>query len=161
MQSFHGGVTRRLPLSTAAQTWRLGGGALQAGRCLEVVQPPGGDKFGMCMSLALFRRDNVAAPYLATGYEDGRLAIWRLGPHVPAVAGSSSSGSGCASSSGGAAARLPQLQHRPLFAAKLHNEPLLALAVSASGTGEFGFSAEFHFQPARSHWCLRGILQSP
>ena len=113
-------------------------GALQARRCLEVLQPPGGDKFGMCMSLALFRQDNVAAPHLAAGYEDGRLAIWRLGPHLPAVAGSSSGGSGCGSSGGDAAALRPHLQNRPLFAAKLHNEPLMALAVSASGTGKVG-----------------------
>lgn len=159
-QSFHGGVTRSSPPSPAAQTWSLGGVALQAKRCLEVVQPPGGDKFGMCMSLALFRRDNVVAPYLAVGYEDGRLAIWRLDPHLPAAAGSSSSGSRCASSSGGTAAQRPQFQHRPLFAAKLHNEPLMALAVSASGTGELGSFAEFHLLRARSYWCLLGSLQS-
>lgn len=49
-----------------------------------------------------------AAVHAACGYEDGTLAVW--GASAPAS---------------------------PLFAARLHQEPIMAVAVDASGDGEY------------------------
>ena len=88
-----------------------------------MLQPLEDEKLGMCMSLALFWPPRAAAPNLAAGYEDGRLAVWRL--EVPLAA----------AAAGGGGLRTAAMLRRPLFTVKLHNEPLMALAVNSSGTG--------------------------
>ena len=72
----------------------------------ELRQPEGSPKMGMCMSMQLFQRPPDAALYLAVGYEAGHVAVWNT--QAPAA---------------------------PLAVARLHEEPVLGLAIDANGTG--------------------------
>lgn len=104
---------------------------IQGGKCLLVLQPPLEEsKWGMCMSLTLFNRVGVDAPLVAAGYEDGRLAVWRLAFRQPA---SSGKGGSAEVKSGGLQ---PPMLRSPLFSTKLHNEPLMALALNPTGPGQ-------------------------
>ena len=92
------------------------------------LSQPAEAKSGMCMAVRLFYRprehgaaegaadrlqaeadmqQEAAALHAAVGYEDGTVAVWDI--------------------------TRPQA---PLFSARLHSEPVMALSIDAAGTGE-------------------------
>ncbi|KAA6423125.1 MAG: guanine nucleotide-binding subunit beta 1 protein [Trebouxia sp. A1-2] len=80
---------------------------LQTGAPLKQLHQPEGVKHGMCMAVQLFSQTAQHTLYALIGYEDGDVAVWDV------------------------------FQSNLLISKKLHDEPVMALAVDATGKGAF------------------------
>ncbi|DBA93362.1 TPA: hypothetical protein ACH3X2_003637 [Trebouxia sp. C0005] len=78
---------------------------LQTGAPLKQLHQPEGVKHGMCMAVQLFSQTAQHTLYALIGYEDGDVAVWDV------------------------------FQSNLLISKKLHDEPVMALAVDATGKG--------------------------
>ena len=79
---------------------------MQGGSKWKELKQPQDAKHGMCMAVALFRQPGHHALYTAVGYEDGTLSVWDTAHPDQAI-----------------------------MSARLHTEPIMALAIEPQGTG--------------------------
>lgn len=80
---------------------------MQTGKCIDQLAQPPGIKHGMCMAVQLYTPPDSNKLHALVGYEDGELAVWNV------------------------------CDGQLLASRHTHDEPIMALAVDAAGSGQY------------------------
>lgn len=98
---------------------------MQTGKCIDHLAQPPGVKHGMCMAVQLYTPPHTHELHALVGYEDGQLVVWNV------------------------------FSGQILASRHLHDEPVMAVAVDAAGTGQFAA-----FSIISSFWGVEGEVQA-
>ena len=93
---------------------------VQTGAPMKQLHQTEGVKHGMCMAVQLFNQTARHTLYALVGYEDGEVAVWDV------------------------------FQGHLLISKHLHDEPVMAVAVDATGKGAFQPTRTFVCAPAKT-----------